>query len=102
MGIDARVEREDGQVEAELVDPSGLTARLIASLPEAESLCLRFVDPYGDTTFNQLQLPVVMSELDRAIEVVSDPDVKSHGRALLALARKASNNVHTYLKLYGE
>ena len=102
MGIDARVEREDGQAEAELVDPSGLAARLLASLPEAESLCLRFVDPYGDTTFNQLQLPVVITELARAIEVSSDPDVESHGRALLELAKKASNNVHTYLKLYGD
>jgi hypothetical protein len=102
MGIDARVEREDGQAKAELVDPYGLTARLLASLPEAESLCLRFVDPYGDTTFNQLQLPIVITELAQAIDIVSDPEVKAHGHALLELAREASNNAHTYLKLYGD
>ena len=102
MGIAARVESEDGEIEAELLDPDNLTAKLTAPFIESESPCLRFIDPYGDTTFNQLQLPVLTDELERAIEIASDPRVKSHGQALLRLARKAGSEVHTYLKFYGD
>jgi hypothetical protein len=102
MGIEARVESEDGRVEAELLDPGNLTAKLTAPFTGSDSPCLRFIDPYGDTTFNQLQLPVLIGELERAIEVATDPRVKSHGEALLELARKASSEVHTYLKFYGD
>ncbi len=52
MGIEARAESEDGEAEAELLDPDDLTAKLTASLVGSASSCLRFIDPYGDTTFN--------------------------------------------------
>ena len=38
----------------------------------------------------------------RAIEIASDPRVKSHGQVLLELALRASSEVHTYLKFYGD
>jgi hypothetical protein len=52
--------------------------------------------------FNHLQLPVLIEELERAIEIAHDSAVKSHGQALLELARNASSEVHTYLKFYGD
>ncbi len=102
MGIEARVESESGRVEAELFDPHNFTVRLTAPFIESNSSCLRFIDPYGDTTFNHLQLPVLIEELERAIEIAHDSAVKSHGQALLELARNASSEVHTYLKFYGD
>jgi hypothetical protein len=102
MGIEARVESEDGEVEAELLDPANLTAKLTAPFTGSGSPCLRFIDPYGDTTFNQLQLPVLIAELERAIEMATDPRVKSHGQGLLELARRASSEVHTSLKFCGD
>ena len=102
MGIKARVESENGDVEAELLDPGNLTAKLTAPFTGSDSPCLRFVDPYGDTTFNQLQLPVLIREIEGAIEMAADASVKSHGEVLLELARKAGSEVHTYLKFYGD
>jgi hypothetical protein len=102
MGIDATVESEDGEVEAELPDPQDLTDRLVAPFRGSDSPCLRFVDPYGNTTFNGLQLRVLIGELERAIQIAPHPQVKSHGEALLALARQASAEVHTYLKFTGD
>ena len=34
--------------------------------------CLRFIDEYGDTVFNQLQAPVLIRELENAAAAVSD------------------------------
>ena len=32
------------------------------------SHCLQYVDPYGDATFNQLQLPQLLREMEHAID----------------------------------
>lgn len=102
MSIDVRIESEDGDIEAELFDPGHLTARLADSYPGSDSICLRFIDPYGDTTFNQVQLPVLIVEIESALESATDSDVKAHGQAMLELARQANSHVHTYLKFYGD
>jgi hypothetical protein len=81
-----------------LPDPRNLVPKLVALLPD--SRCLGFVDPYGDTTFNQAQLPVLITEIEEALAIAEDPDVKTHGSAVLKLARKASSEVHTYLKFW--
>jgi hypothetical protein len=101
MGIDAFIESEDGEPRGEVPDPGDLTAKLASSLT-ADSRCVCFIDPYGDTTFNQLQIPVLIKELERAIDLSPDPLVKSHGEALLALAHRANSEVHTYVKFYGD
>ena len=102
MGIDVRVESEDGEPEAELGDPDGLTERLLPPLDDTSYSCLRFVDPYGNTSFNQRQLPILIEELEPAVAACSDSAVMAHGRKLIRLAAQASSEVHTYLKFYGD
>ena len=63
MGIDVRVETEDGKSVQEVGDPRGLTSWLLALGDISQTVCLRFIDPYGDTVFNQAQLPVLSAEL---------------------------------------
>ena len=47
-------------------------------------------------------LPVCLVRDAERIEMATDPRVKSHGQGLLDLARKASSEVHSYLKFYGD
>jgi len=101
MAINIRVESELGEVGAELLDPQNLTAKVVAA-SEPTSRCLRFVDPYGDTTFNSLQLPVLAQELECVLAFVSDPQLQAHARAILDLANQARAEVHTYLKFVGD
>ena len=63
MGIDARIETETGEPLAEVGDPRGYLAWGLSLSPQDSTVCLRFVDPYANTTFNQLQLPTLLSEL---------------------------------------
>ncbi len=102
MGINARIESETGEQIQELLDLHGLVEKLLPDFNDETSICLRFVDPYGDTTFNQGQLPVFIRELTSAIKAADEPDVKAHGQKLLGLAKKANGQVHTYLKFYGD
>lgn len=102
MGIDVRVESEDGVAEATLHDSDDLTEQLLPALEDERSPCLRFIDPYGDTTFNQLQLPFLIKELEAVVATVGDAILQKHGTAILKLAKRSASEVHTYLKFYGD
>jgi hypothetical protein len=102
MGIDAYFETEKGTQTDHLPDPDGLLERLLPSYDNEHSICLRFIDPYGDTTFNQLQIPILKKELELAIENSNEDLVKNHGEKLLSLIEKSENIVHTYIKFYGD
>jgi hypothetical protein len=57
MGIDLRIETERGECVAELADPHNYINWLLSLAIVDSTLCLQFIDPYGDTVFNGLQLP---------------------------------------------
>ena len=66
--------------------------------------CLRFIDPYGDTTFNQWQIPVLLSELESLLKT---DYCQRHERlrefeGLISFIEKARDQVHTYIKFYGD
>ena len=102
MGIDARIESETGEAIEVLYDLDDLVILLLPEFNDKTSICLRFIDPYGDTTFNQAQLPVVIQELSLAIDKASSSNVIAHGQKLLELAENANGQVHTYLKFVGD
>jgi hypothetical protein len=62
MGIDLRIETERGECVAELADPHNYINWLLSLAIVDSTFCLQFIDPYGDTVFNGLQLPVLQSE----------------------------------------
>jgi hypothetical protein len=67
-----------------------------------DSVCLRFVDPYGDTVFNQKQIPVLVEELQRVRPQLAEPGTVNHLDQVVALAKKSIREVHTYLRFYGD
>lgn len=75
-----------------------------AILPEEDDdsyNCLRFVDLYGDTVFNRLQMPVLLSEIARREHVVGDqyPDVIAK---LRHLCQEVMRSRQLYLKFVGD
>jgi len=102
MGIVAYIETESGELIEELPDTYSLVDELIPDLEDKTSVCLRFIDPYGDTTFNQNQIPVLINELTAALELTKSHKAKEHGKKLLSLIERANGKVHTYLKFIGD
>jgi hypothetical protein len=102
MGIDLQWESERSNVLERISDEQGLVAQILAAAIEEGSFCLRFVDPYGDTVFNQQQIRVLIDEL-RAVPLEHlSADAKSHLEKVVGLATRAQSKVHTYLKFYGD
>jgi hypothetical protein len=77
---------EDGRVEAEFEDPRVVETLLARAAKTTH--CLQYIDPYGDTVFNQRQLPVLVEEL-RAASVAGDSALRDRVEALVAFIEPA-------------
>ena len=103
MSIDTRWEDENGnEIELVLSPPR---SRFEALIPEANVEwfpCLRYIDLYGDTTFNQLQLPQLLADLKQVISEAALPETRAHMESLIALVQRAIGADHTYIKFYGD
>src|SRR2546430_1912223 len=91
--IVVRLEDEHGKV-VKIADPNGGTCdgagdfdRLVP-FDDASYRCLGVVDPYGDTVFNRLQMPMLLEDLAQ-LEVSSATATERRGlERLEALARR--------------
>jgi hypothetical protein len=90
------VQDEEGNEISEGVD---LSSSILPPLTDTRFVCLRFVDEYGDTVFNQLQIPIVLEEL--AVLKVSTED-RASVEEIEVLARICQQEPHLYLKFIGD
>jgi hypothetical protein len=101
MGIDVRLENETGDEIETLLDYEDSLEKIILECERKRSPTLRFIDAFGNTVFNRLQIPYLIREIELARERVKDETVRAFADNLLALARRCRDEVQTYLKFYG-
>ena len=100
MGINVQLEDEGGGVIEAVQDPRSLTKQ--ALIDHKESVCLRFVNPYGDAVFNQMQAPVLLSELKNAQNKKLTAEAHEHLRSVISLVERAQGQTHTYIRFVGD
>ena len=83
MGVNLRHEDENGDCLGELRDPGEYLAWIDRLLREDEKPLLRFIDPYGDTVFNRLQVPRLLTELRLARKRATNERIRSLANAAL-------------------
>src|SRR4051812_8468917 len=97
MAIDVEWQDENGETLSRYDGP--IIDGLLPEHAPAGSCCLRFIDPYGDTTFNGLQVAVLEEEL---ASLVNDGQFAERARSLLAFIRLFPDRTHRYLKFIGD
>jgi hypothetical protein len=102
MGIDVLVESESGEVQDEVLDERNLTEKLLPDREDGTSPCLRFVDPNGETVFNQVQIPFLVSELEKRARASIRPELKSHAESILVAVKAAMGEERTYVRFSTE
>jgi hypothetical protein len=103
MGIDVTKQTEFGEVLSEVGDPKNLLGRLIrAFLSKEESVMLRYVDPYGNTVFNQLQIPVLLEECEHLRKVVQTQEEEQFVEDVIRIVEDTKGKTHIYIKLIGD
>lgn len=101
-GIDIEVQDENGTCLVALPDRLGLVVRLIPPVDDKTSLFLRFIDPFGDTTFNALQAQELISEIESRLSSVKEREVQDHWKLIVDLASQVATETHLYLKFLGD
>jgi hypothetical protein len=98
--IDVERQDERGNEIARYMDP-GIVSELLAAADE-NGRCLAFIDPYGNTTFNQIQLPVLVEEIRLVRDRLSATELRERADNLLLFLRLALGEIHTYVKFIGD
>ena len=102
-----------GIIKVALVDEHGIdeaevdgdTHVLDPILPQFQSdrfHCLRFIDPFGDTVFNRLQMQRLIQEWNAVQSAASDVPTQNLVAQVADLIRKGAAERHTYLKFFGD
>jgi hypothetical protein len=65
------------------------------------SHCLQYIDPYGDATFNQLQLPQLVRELEQATAQIHGASFREQAAQVVEFVRGCVG-LHTYVKFIGD
>jgi len=90
---------ENGSQVGEATD---LPGKVILDNGDRRLFMLQFVDPYGDTIFNQLQIPAVLNDLEFLKRCVGAPEWKQIIERLEALCGLCLEKPHSYLKFIGD
>jgi len=96
-----RLQSERGEVLEQVVDRAGSIVASVPPLTDEGSPCWRFIDPYGDTVFNRLQMEPFLVELDLIIRQ-APADRQQLLEKVRALALRCRDDVHLYLKFEGD
>jgi len=97
-------------IDVEWQDESGATLkrcdmpfewRISRAVPRERSHCLQYIDPVGDATFNQLQLPQLVRELEEAVAALQPSQFQRQAVAVLEFVRGCVD-IHTYVKFIGD
>ena len=116
MPIRVELRNERGELIRALADPAGGTFdaagdfdRLLQLAPglriptsDVAYTLLQYVDPYGDTVFNNVQMPDLLDDIDRAARhPMNDRERRGLDR-LRAMAERCRNATHLYLWFVGD
>lgn len=102
MGIDLVWEDDCGTQLALLSDPLSLMQKWLPIESATEFAYLRFIDPYGDTIFNSLQLPTLLQELANCHNNMLDLKIADHLNKAIALTKGAQGFNNTYIRFVGD
>jgi hypothetical protein len=101
MTLSIHLETENGKT-LDSFDDHGLLMPLIPPLNDKNYYCIKYINPYGDTVFNYLQMDDFISELKQIKSNSSDEKVKELIDKIIQLAERCKQKVHTYIKFYGD
>ena len=102
MAYTVRLETENGDTVDSIEVPLLFLDDSIVRDWNAPFQLLTFLDPYGDTVFNQLQAGQVLQELDCIRErLTNDADLRLLGR-VIGLAQRCASTPHMYLRFLGD
>src|SRR6266581_638932 len=101
MGLTISLISENGNVHDTITDERNSLHKILPAPDDASYCCLRFIDWYGDTVFNRIQMETVLDELERITQGHQAEDATLIS-AIKKLAMRCLSEPHLYLKFCGD
>jgi hypothetical protein len=102
MGLNVILENEDGTSIESAYDERSSLLNLLRFVRAHEHMLLAFVDPYGDTVFNRLQMRQFLTEWGVVSEHAFTPEDKVLVAEVRVLAERCQAGVHLYIRFVGD
>ena len=101
MGLDASLLRHDGEEFQFVGDPSGAFLQSLMEADRSETVCLRFIDLFGRTSFNRGQCVALRRELE-ALRSASSRSAGAHIDRILRLVDLVERGKASELRFEGD
>jgi hypothetical protein len=101
VGIDAQLEDAKGEQIQVCGDPRSHFAHFLNKRDLSATVCLRFIDPHGDTLFNRAQSAVLLDEL-QLLRKSANSECRPYIDNVIRLSRLASRKPHLYVRFIGD
>jgi hypothetical protein len=98
MGLTIVLEDENGGAIQTL--PKELDHDELENIHLDDFILLKYIDFYGNTTFNTLQLDDLISDLEKLKPMAASQSEII--QQIISLAKRSQDEVHTYIKFYGD
>ena len=102
MGINVRLQTEEGELVEEAIDWDEAVSTFVTHHEDMSFSCLRFIDEYGDTVFNRLQMETFLEEWESVRIRAQTNTQKKMWNRIKGLAERCQKDLHTYLKFIGD
>lgn len=102
MGLSVALQNENGVPIHIVLDPKNHLHRLLPSYDDHSFQCLRFIDWYGYTVFNHLQMPTFLEEWQRLKDKTRSEEELQLLLDIEKLAFDCQSEQHEYLRFIGD
>jgi hypothetical protein len=96
------LETESDEQLERLEDRKNLLHRILPSPGDSSYQLLRYIDSYGDTSFNRLQIAPLLQEIEQLSSSALSVEEKQLISDIKRLPRHCQIGPHLYLKFYGD
>ena len=98
MSVFVSVEDLEGDPIGEVFE----VERIYRKFPKDAGLCLRFVGESADASFNALQTPALLTELEALSAMKLDTEERTELERIIKVCTKHAGKKNSYIKFYGE
>ncbi len=102
MGLNVILETEKGERLSEAHDPRKLLNKILPDATDRSYEVIRFIDRYGHTLFNGVQIPYLLEDLKKLVALTQDNDTLLMLQRVRELAMRCEKEPHLYIRVLGD
>lgn len=98
------VDENQNEVEAleiGIVEVGWLISKNISEEELKKTFCLQFIDPWGDTIFNRVQIGILRDEFERLLDKCQTNEEKEKLKSIIEFIAKGEK-LNTFVKFLGD